>query len=110
MTITAFNYSKFSFYSGELVLIIGPSGSGKTTLRSILGCVTYLTQGQVYVNGQEASNLPESMQSGQETFTNVKQEEIDYQKELQKLSNVKNTIWQHWFLSNKNAGMIKKLH
>jgi putative ABC transport system ATP-binding protein len=59
-TISALNASTVSFYAGELVLIIGPSGSGKTTLLSILGCVTYPTQGQVYINGQEVSNLPES--------------------------------------------------
>jgi outer membrane protein TolC len=52
----------------------------------------------------------ERLQSGQETFTNVNLEEIDYQKELQKLSNVKNSIWQQWLLFIKNAGMIKNLY
>ena len=59
-TISALNPSTVSFFAGELVLIIGPSGSGKTTLLSILGCVTYPTEGQVFINGQEVSNLPES--------------------------------------------------
>lgn len=59
-TISALNTSTVSFFAGELVLIIGPSGSGKTTLLSILGCVTYPTEGQVFINGQEVSNLPES--------------------------------------------------
>ena len=59
-TISALNPSSVSFYAGELVLIIGPSGSGKTTLLSILGCVTYPTSGEVYINGNEVSSLPES--------------------------------------------------
>jgi ABC-type lipoprotein export system ATPase subunit len=88
-TISVLNSSIIRFHIGELELIIVPSGLGKITLLSILGCVTYLTQGQAYVNSQEASNSTESMHSGQDTFTNVYQEQIDYQKELQKLSNAK---------------------
>jgi putative ABC transport system ATP-binding protein len=59
-TITALNPTSISFYAGELVLIIGPSGSGKTTLLSILGCVTYPTNGDVFINGIEVSKLSES--------------------------------------------------
>jgi putative ABC transport system ATP-binding protein len=59
-TITALNPSSLSFYAGELVLIIGPSGSGKTTLLSILGCVTYPTNGDVFINGTEVSKLSET--------------------------------------------------
>jgi putative ABC transport system ATP-binding protein len=59
-TITALNPSSLSFYAGELVLIIGPSGSGKTTLLSILGCVTYPTNGDVFINGIEVSKLSET--------------------------------------------------
>lgn len=59
-TISALNPSTVSFMAGELVLIIGPSGSGKTTLLSILGCVTYPTQGEVYINDVEVSKLSET--------------------------------------------------
>jgi putative ABC transport system ATP-binding protein len=59
-TITALNPTSISFNAGELVLIIGPSGSGKTTLLSILGCVTYPTNGDVFINGIEVSKLSET--------------------------------------------------
>jgi putative ABC transport system ATP-binding protein len=45
--------------AGEVLLIQGPSGSGKTTLLSILGLLMRPTSGQVVVDGQVASGLPE---------------------------------------------------
>jgi outer membrane protein len=52
----------------------------------------------------------ERLLAGQETFTNLNLEEIDYQKETQKLNNVKNDIWQQWLLFIKNAGMLQILN
>jgi putative ABC transport system ATP-binding protein len=46
-------------YPGEVLLIEGPSGSGKTTLLSILGLLLRPTSGDVVVEGQTASALPE---------------------------------------------------
>lgn len=43
--------------AGELILIIGPSGSGKTTLLSLLGCVIYPTEGDLWVDGQHVNNM-----------------------------------------------------
>lgn len=51
----------------------------------------------------------ERLQAGQETYVNVNLEEIEYQKEIQKLNNVNNKIWQQWLLFLKNAGMLDKL-
>lgn len=51
----------------------------------------------------------ERLQAGQETSENVNLEEIEYQKEIQKLNNVNNKIWQQWLLVLKNAGMLDKL-
>jgi outer membrane protein TolC len=51
----------------------------------------------------------ERLLAGQETFENVNLEEIEYQKEIQKLNNVNNKIWQQWLLFLKNAGMLDKL-
>jgi outer membrane protein TolC len=51
----------------------------------------------------------ERLQAGQETYENVNLEEIEYQKEKQKLNNVNNKIWQQWLLVLKNAGMLDKL-
>lgn len=42
---------------GELILIIGPSGSGKTTLLSLLGCVIYPTEGDLWVDGQHVNGM-----------------------------------------------------
>ncbi len=58
-TIVALKPSDFRIHSGELLLIIGPSGSGKTTLLSLLGCVIYPSEGQVFVQGKEASAMNE---------------------------------------------------
>lgn len=51
----------------------------------------------------------ERLQAGQETVENVNLEEIDYQKETQKLNNVNSKIWQQWLVFLKNAGMLDKL-
>jgi len=51
----------------------------------------------------------ERLLAGQETYENVNLEEIEYQKETQKLNNVNNKIWQQWLLVLKNAGMLDKL-
>src|SRR4051812_44518126 len=45
---------------GEFVLLQGPSGSGKTTLLSIMGCLLKPTSGQVFICGNDVTNLSES--------------------------------------------------
>jgi len=47
--ITALQSASFDFRRNELTLIIGPSGSGKTTLLSLLGCVIFPTEGEVFI-------------------------------------------------------------
>ncbi|WP_039052821.1 ABC transporter ATP-binding protein [Sphingobacterium sp. T2] len=59
-TITALDTTTISFETSKLTLIMGPSGSGKTTLLSILGCVIYPSEGQVFYKGQNITNLSES--------------------------------------------------
>jgi putative ABC transport system ATP-binding protein len=56
-TIVALQPTDLELREGELLLIIGPSGSGKTTLLSLLGCVIYPTQGDLYVAGQHVNQL-----------------------------------------------------
>jgi len=56
-TIIALQPLDISINIGELTLIIGPSGSGKTTLLSLLGCVIYPTQGQLFVNDQLVNDM-----------------------------------------------------
>lgn len=57
--ITALEPADFKLYSNELTLIIGPSGSGKTTLLSLLGCVIYPTDGEVWIADRKVNGLSE---------------------------------------------------
>jgi len=41
----------------EMILIRGRSGSGKTTLLSIIGCIDTPTQGNIFLNGTDATKL-----------------------------------------------------
>jgi spermidine/putrescine transport system ATP-binding protein len=43
---------------GSYVVILGPSGSGKTTLLSILGGFTAPTEGRIYVDESDVTDLP----------------------------------------------------
>lgn len=58
--ITALASTDISFETNSLTLIMGPSGSGKTTLLSILGCVIYPTEGDVYYKQENITNLKEN--------------------------------------------------
>jgi putative ABC transport system ATP-binding protein len=44
---------------GEVLLILGPSGSGKTTLLSMIGCILTPTSGEICIDGQKISDLPD---------------------------------------------------
>jgi putative ABC transport system ATP-binding protein len=55
--INALYPTTFDFHQQELTLIIGPSGSGKTTLLSLLGCVIFPTNGEVYINNNLINDL-----------------------------------------------------
>ena len=49
-----------SLKPGKLTALVGPSGSGKTTLLNIAGLLERPNNGEVWVNGKNVSNLPES--------------------------------------------------
>jgi len=42
---------------GEFTTIVGPSGSGKTTLLQLIGCLDKPTRGQVFLEGQDITQL-----------------------------------------------------
>lgn len=44
---------------GDLLVISGPSGSGKTTLLNLIGCIDRPTSGEVFLEGEAVSGLPE---------------------------------------------------
>lgn len=46
--------------SGELVVISGPSGSGKTTLLSIMGLVLKLSEGRIFLNDQDVTDVSDN--------------------------------------------------
>lgn len=43
--------------AGEFVGIMGPSGSGKSTLLNLVSALDVPTSGQIFIDGQEVSNL-----------------------------------------------------
>ena len=45
-------------YENEFVTLLGPSGCGKTTLLRILGGFLEQDEGQVFINGEEISQVP----------------------------------------------------
>lgn len=45
------------FPEGKLIALLGPSGCGKTTLLRILAGLENADQGQIFLDGQEATNL-----------------------------------------------------
>ncbi|MBH5317685.1 ABC transporter ATP-binding protein [Paenibacillus sp. GSMTC-2017] len=49
----------FSISEGEFVVILGASGAGKSTILNILGGMDTATSGQVFVGGQEITNVNE---------------------------------------------------
>lgn len=56
----------------EVLLIMGPSGSGKTTLLSIMGCILRPTHGEVVLNGEVVSSLPE------DSFPHIRMEYLGF--------------------------------
>jgi len=55
--LMALQKTDLTINAGELILIIGPSGSGKTTLLSLLGCVIYPSEGDLWVDGQHVNGM-----------------------------------------------------
>ena len=53
--ITALHDVNFGIEKGEFAVIVGASGAGKTTILNILGGMDTLTEGQVFLDGQEVS-------------------------------------------------------
>ena len=62
--IEALRDVSFTVKKGELVVIVGPSGAGKTTLLNILGGMDTLTEGEIYLDGQEISALNKKQLTG----------------------------------------------
>ena len=55
VSIEALSDASFEIEKGEICVIVGPSGAGKTTLLNILGGMDTLTEGHVWLDGEEIS-------------------------------------------------------
>jgi putative ABC transport system ATP-binding protein len=56
-TVTAVNDVTMTIADGEFVAIVGRSGSGKTTLMNMLGALERPTNGMIFVDGQDITQL-----------------------------------------------------
>ena len=48
---------------GEFLAVMGPSGCGKTTLLNIIGCIDTPTSGEVYLEGEDVSELNDNQET-----------------------------------------------
>lgn len=58
-TVKALDGIDFSINSGEIVSIVGPSGSGKTTLLNLISCLDNATEGSLFINEKNVTNIKE---------------------------------------------------
>ncbi len=47
-------------HSGDFIILMGPSGSGKSTAMNLIGCLDTPSQGSIFLDGQDISQLDES--------------------------------------------------
>jgi len=56
--ITVLHHLDLVIANGKFTTILGPSGCGKTTLLRLIAGFEQPSQGQIYINGQDVTNLP----------------------------------------------------
>lgn len=58
-TVQVLQETNIAIEAGEFVAIIGPSGSGKSTFLTLAGGLQKPTQGEIFINDQDISKIPE---------------------------------------------------
>ncbi len=56
----ALNNVSLKIKKGDFVALMGPSGSGKTTLMNMIGCLDRPTSGEIFLEGQNLSTMPDN--------------------------------------------------
>lgn len=62
--VAAIKKVDIEIYNGEFVVILGPSGSGKSTLLNILGGMDLLTEGNVFMDGENIVSFNDKKLTG----------------------------------------------
>lgn len=72
VVIKAVDDVSFSIDKGEFVIILGASGAGKSTILNLLGGMDHVTEGRIYVDGNEISSYNTKM------LTKYRREDIGF--------------------------------
>jgi len=72
VVIKAVDDVSFSIDKGEFVIILGASGAGKSTILNLLGGMDQVTEGSIFVNGNEISKYDTKM------LTKYRREDIGF--------------------------------
>jgi branched-chain amino acid transport system ATP-binding protein len=59
--LAALNQVNMEFHENEILGIIGPNGAGKTTFINVIAGIYLPTEGKIFFNGQDISELPAHM-------------------------------------------------
>ena len=57
--VVALENANFKIENGEFVFLVGSSGAGKTTITKLLMRETNVTEGQIYLNGNDITKIPD---------------------------------------------------
>ena len=72
VVIKAVNDVSFSIDKGEFVIVLGASGAGKSTILNLLGGMDYVTEGGIFVDGNEISKYNKKL------LTKYRREDIGF--------------------------------